>query len=393
LLRRVPIPGGTLARIPFGNILRAPQRTILTAVGIGAIITVLIGTLGMIDSFFAAGDQSERTLLGHAPDRVLVELDALQPVQSGAYRAVAESPKLSRAEPVTRIVGTLVGDEDSIDVLIDFVDFSSDLWVPDVVEGESVHGGETGVLLTRKAGEDLGIGIGDMVTLRHARRDGGSFSTVETQVPLLGFHGHAFRTFGYMDRGQLAIAGLDGMANQVSANPVEGLSPNDVGRALFDESGVASVQPVLSIATAFNDAIGDFATILYVFVGVGLVITGLISFNSAIISIDERRREHATMFAYGVPVRTIVRISVVQNFVLGLVSTALGLAGGFVFIEWMIGFIVPRSMPDLGLERTLSLQSVAITFLVGTIVVAATPLLAVRRLRRMDIPSTLRVME
>ena len=61
-VRRVPLPG---RRSPAAvrNVLRAPRRT-LTAFGIGAAITVLVGVVGMIDSFIATIDRGEEESVG-----------------------------------------------------------------------------------------------------------------------------------------------------------------------------------------------------------------------------------------------------------------------------------------------------------------------------------------
>ena len=53
----------------------------------------------------------------------------------------------------------------------------------------------------------------------------------------------------------------------------------------------------------------------------------------------------------------------------------------------------PRVQPDLGVQVVLSPAGLALVLALGVLVVAAAPLLTLRRLRGMDIPSTLRVME
>ena len=51
------------------------------------------------------------------------------------------------------------------------------------------------------------------------------------------------------------------------------------------------------------------------------------------------------------------------------------------------------TMPELGLEVSLSTETLATAVALGVIAVAAAPLLTIRRMRRMDIPGTLRVVE
>ena len=56
--------------------------------------------------------------------------------------------------------------------------------------------------------------------------------------------------------------------------------------------------------------------VLRVIEGAALLIAVLIAFNSASINMDERTREHATMFAFGLPVGTVLRLAVIENFIL-----------------------------------------------------------------------------
>ena len=47
--RRVRVPGRSLSQMPLRNLLRAPRRTLLTALGVGAAITALVAVLAMLD--------------------------------------------------------------------------------------------------------------------------------------------------------------------------------------------------------------------------------------------------------------------------------------------------------------------------------------------------------
>ena len=50
-------------------------------------------------------------------------------------------------------------------------------------------------------------------------------------------------------------------------------------------------------------------------------------------------------------------------------------------------------MPEIGVTAALSAGTVAAAVLLGTAAVAAAPLFTLRRLRRTDVPATLRVVE
>ena len=99
------------------------------------------------------------------------------------------------------------------------------------------------------------------------------------------------------------------------------------------------------------------------------------------------------MMAYGVRRRTIMRMAVIESGTLGILSTIIGIAGGFVFVNWAVITNVETTMPDIELTIGYTPQFLALAALLGIAAVAVAPLLTWRKLRRTDIPSTLRIME
>ena len=124
-----------------------------------------------------------------------------------------------------------------------------------------------------------------------------------------------------------------------------------------------------------------------------LVLAFLIAFNSTSINIDERAREIATMFAFGLPIRTVTRMTMVENLITGVLGTLTGLGLGFLALVWMMNSRVTDMMPDVGMTITVYSRSLILAVILGVVVVALTPLLSIRKMSRMDLPSTLRVME
>jgi putative ABC transport system permease protein len=55
--------------------------------------------------------------------------------------------------------------------------------------------------------------------------------------------------------------------------------------------------------------------------------------------------------------------------------------------------LIPETHPEIGIVTFLAPRTVLTAVGLGVLAVAAAPLLTSRKLRRMDIPSTLRVME
>ena len=62
LVKGLRLPGGSLANLPLRNVLRTPRRTLMTTLGIGAVV-IVIALAGLMDSFDATLEASRREAL------------------------------------------------------------------------------------------------------------------------------------------------------------------------------------------------------------------------------------------------------------------------------------------------------------------------------------------
>ena len=208
-----------------------------------------------------------------------------------------------------------------------------------------------------------------------------------------GIHPNPIRTFAYADLAVAERLGFGGIANVVHAYPAEGASRGDVQAAVFGLEGVTSAQAVARFAEIFDEALEQFVGFLFVTAGFVLVLAVLIAFNSSRITVEERRREHATMRAFGLPVRSVMGVVVKESVVVGLVATVLGLLAGTLILGWMLNSLAESSLPDFGISVYLAPLTLGIALVVGVLAVAIAPLFLIRGIRKMNLPDTLRVME
>ena len=392
LLKRIRLPGSSLAQMPLRNVVRAPRRTIMTILGLAAVITTVVSLSGMFDSFAATVDSIEDESLHRGANRVDVRLDDYYARDSRVVRGVERARKVAAAEATLRVESELRSDGRSIDVSVALLDPRSAIWSPTVEEG-ALRRGDRGIVIARKAADDLGLAVGDELTLRHPVRRGGAFDLADTRLPVIGVHPSPLRLLAYMDAGQSPLLGLEGQANEVTVLPASGLSEQEVQRGLFGRPGVASVQPAATETREIKQAVDEFTEVITVTETVTLFLALLMAFNSTSISVDERRREYATLFAFGVPVRSGLRLAMVESMFVGALGTLIGLAVGVALVNWTMKDLLGETLPDLGAVVALSPASIATAVAVGIGAVTLAPLLTSRRLRRMDIPSTLRVVE
>ncbi len=157
--------------------------------------------------------------------------------------------------------------------------------------------------------------------------------------------------------------------------------------------GIASVRAAATEAKSLRTTVDQFGSSIQIVEFITLALALLVAFTSSSVALEEGRREYATMFAFGLPPRTGLRVITTESLVTGLLGTAIGIGLGLAVCSWIIHVLMAETFPDLSARLALSSGSVALTILVGVLAVTLAPVLAFRGIRRMDVPSTLRVME
>jgi putative ABC transport system permease protein len=392
LLARLPLPGRTTARLPVRNLLRVPWRTLMTAAGIAVTITILVGLAGLIDSFYATANIAEAEARRGSPDQIEITLDSFYPVDSAPVRSIRDSRLLQHVELAVQAPGAVRHGRTSFDVLLELRDLTATRWAPTIEQRRTVK--TPAIVLTETAAQQLGVGAGDTVTVRYPRRESQtSYRFTESTVPVLGTNPFPGRGVAYLDISAASLGRVQGLTNLFVVTPARGVSVDDVKRSLFGQPAVASVQPVVGSVQTVRAQLDRVFAALYVVEGAVLVLALLIAYSAARINADERAREDATMLAFGLRLRTVVRMGVVEGLVIGVLGTVLGLGSGLLLLEWLVHVLLRQTIPDIGIVVHLGFATVLIALALGVAAVAAAPLLNALKLRRMNLPGALRIVE
>lgn len=391
LLRRLRLPGTIAMQTPLRRIVRAPARSALTIAAIAFIMAPLLAALGATDSARATIDSGERTLTGHTGDRLLVDLTAYQPATSALVERIGRLPRVQRADLGLNTGGYLLRGDKRIGISLSMGDLRSGLSVPASIAARHLPPG--GIVISKKAADDLGVGVGDAVTLRHPLRVGTGFRFADTELPVTAIHTSPYRFVTYMDLDDEKIMGLDNIVNTMKVLPLPGVSMSELQQRIAALPGVASALPASSLSRTMRDLLSVVGNL---FIILQIVIAGLaflVAFNASNIGAEERSREHATMLAFGVKVRRVAFMSFAESLVLGVIGVGLGLGLGVAILRWILDRVFPVAVPDLAVLEFLSTPSYLLTVAIGLAAAAAAPWLNVRRLRTMNIPNTLRYVE
>lgn len=376
----LPLPGRSFSQMPIKNILRSPWRAGLTVLGIAIAVMLLTVMVGASDSYVATMRHADEAYRYKGQHRVLVNLDFFYPVEAIRYLTTLTDkngqPLFEDTETSLLVGGTLIKGDEELDVLLELHAMDSALWKPRLLKGK-----HDGLILSEKAADDLGVAVGDTLILRHPLRESEmAFKLVETEIPVAGIHDNPLRPLIYMDMDGAGSMGLAETTNLLVVNPAEGVSVDEIKRALMSQPGVTSVRPISDFSDGVKSLLSLITTMLLVVDAVVVGMAFLIAFNSTSISVDERMREIATMFAFGLRLRTVTRMHIVENLVIGILGTLLGIAIGWAVLNLILFARADIEMPDLKFYVTISIPTLLLTVLLGVLVVALTPLFSIRRM-------------
>ena len=350
---------------------------------------------GLIDSFVQPLERTRTEIRRIDPDRLVVSLDGFRPVDGATVRAVRRTPEVARAQAQDVLSVKLRHGRSALDGQLTLLDLGTAGWRPSLREGR-LGAGTPGIVHRARRRPPIS-GSGSATRSRSATRSwrgrDGCGSSPRASASTASTAARCDRTPTPRSATWGRRTGLTGLANQVVAVPAPGVSRDAVVRALFGRPGVASVERAAAPLDAFDKGIDRFLWFIYATEAFVLLLALLVAFNSAAINADERRREHATMFAYGVPRRTVLVQSVAENGIVGLLASVVGLGIGLLVVGWIVRSTIPQTVPDLELSVFVSPTTVLAAVAIGVLACALAPLLTSRRLRRMDVASTLRVME
>ncbi len=389
-LRALRLPGRTTLQAPPRRILRAPTRSLLTVVALALVIAPLLAALGATDSTSATVAAGQRFLTGGG-SRVFVDLTTFVPRSAPLIGEIRDTAGVAAAVPGINIGGQLSNGATPISVSISMVDLRDPVSAPAAIL--ALRPPTNGIIISAKAAGDLHVHVGSRLTLTHPLRVGTGFRFVSSRLPVVAVDDSPYRFVAYMDISQASLMGLGGLVNTVRVKPAPAAAIGRLEAALSRPAGVASALSISALSATMRDTlalVNRLFIILQVVIG---VLAFLVAFNTSHLATEERRRENATMFAFGTSVASVVTMAVAESLILGVVGVGIGLGLGAGVLRWMLGSVFPAAVPDLAVQQATAAGSYLLALLIGLAACATAPLLSVRRLRTMNIPDALRYVE
>ena len=212
------------------------------------------------------------------------------------------------------------------------------------------------VILTEKAASDLGVEVGDTVTLED---DGMGVKEVTIDAICENYMGH----YLYLSPDYYReLFGKEAASNGVLFKMKEGQTDQieAVGGRLLGDSNVLNVSYTSSIEDRLDDMLQSLNLVIVVLIISAGMLAFIVLYNLNTINITERKRELATIKVLGFYDTEVAAYVYRENVLLTLIGAVAGMALGWVLLQFVI---VTVEVDDVMFGRVLDLTSYLYSFL------------------------------
>lgn len=365
-------------QLAIRELLSRPLRALTTALGVAGALVLVVTSGVLVDSMrstvHSAFDEAQR-------ESFRVDFSGPRPA-SDALARVRAIPGVEQVDGLVLLPARLESDGRHQDVLAQGLNGEQGLVRSVDANGARMHPGK-GLLLPRAVARALHVTVGSVVRMRVG----------EGAPAMLTVDGFADGVMGRvvsLQREVLAqAAGVPGMLTSVALTTAPG-QKEAVRQRLLTVPGAARVDDLAATRARMDQMMALGWVMVVVMLAFSVVLAAAILFNTATLSVIERRRELATIRALGRSQRELGLELTLQNGAVAL----LGLAAGIPLGLWAARSVLNSFGSDLlALPFVVSPQTVGAGALgtVGVLLIAQWP--ALREIGRLDLAEAVRVRE
>jgi putative ABC transport system permease protein len=361
-----PLAGAAAAYLPARRASRiSPAEAMRGAVPVGGVAiatTLVLVSWGMIDTVQILLD---RQFVEVQRQDATVYLSA--PVPASQVTAAVGVPGVAVAEPEMDLQAAIVNGDRRYATTLIGLETDSTLHRFIAPDGSRIALPSDGLLLGSSLQGLLGVSVGDTVEV-----DPGSGGAATIRLRVAGFVSEPFGTYAYASLG--TAAGLSGAA---AGDPTVStvLVRYDTGADKAAVAGRLEALPAVAAvidSRALYDLAQQFMGLFYVFMGVMLVLGGILAFalifNTMTANVTERAAELAALRTLGMSRATVSRLVTGENLLLTLGGVAVGLVVGYaVAAEFMASFSSDLFEFDLQVRPTTFIFTALSIVVVGFI--------------------------
>jgi putative ABC transport system permease protein len=377
-LRRLLTPG---ARMIARNVSRRPWRALLSVLGIALAVAMLMVGRFFVDSIRRIGDAHFH--VAHREDATVVFDEALP---AAALHDVAHLPGVVRTEGFRVVPARLRFEHRSRRTALVGLEPNAELRRIVGADLRAISAPPSGVLITKKLGDVLGVEAGDRVTVEVLEG-----SRPVRDVTVVGLVDELLGLAAYMDLDALHELMRESDTLSGASISVDSLAAPRLYSALKRTPAVAAMMNrragLASFETTLAQNLGIFTTLLAVFAS---ILAFAMVYNVSRIALSERKRELASLRVLGFTRREVAFFLLGEQAILTLVAIPVGLLLGYQVCGLLT---LAYQLESFRLPLVVTPQTRA--FALGVVAVAAvvSSLLVRRTLDRIDLVAALKSRE
>ena len=371
-------------KVTFRNIFRYKKRLFMTLAGISGCTALLLTGFGVKDSVSDIVHCQFDELYKY---NTMIAIDEDVPEDA---ETILNDDSIFSGWTVTSQKSTEFSNDNGL--LSGYIFIPSDAkTIPDFIEfvnmdsGEAVEFDEHSVVLTQKASDTLGIGVGDSISVEV--EDGRYCDFTVTGVT----EHYVYHYLYIAPEVWRDTAKLEPQYNQVLAQCIaEGERKDAAADDLLDCEGIGTVQFTDSISKSFDDMIASLNYVVLVLIVCAGALAFVVLYNLTNINITERKRELATIKVLGFYNSEVSAYIYRETAILTVIGCALGLALGIVMHAFVTKTVeVDAVMFGRGIEPLSFVWAAAMTIVFSVIV----NLVMHKRLKSIDMVESLKSAE
>ena len=415
---------GMILKIALRNIGRHRRRTVLSAITIAAGLAVFIFMDSMltgidrmsIDNMIAlsSGALKIRTLRYDKEKNTFPLNYGLNSSLPRLQAALVREKRVMHVTRRTQFLGQLSNYSETVPVVGTVVDEAADILVfglKPLITG-SYFSADNGreILMGRQLAQDLGVGVGDNITLyaltKYDSRNADQFriaGLLNTADPTINHSGVFITYTGANDFLDLenTVSELDVSVQRNSNLAIFSRDVKDIQTRLQSEFPLLRVSTFLELGAGVLELTRAKRMAGVIFMAIILVIAVVGIFNTVFMSVYERIREIGVLRAHGMKPRDITVMFLLEGFITGLLGGSFGLILGSLINV----YLVTRGIPMEKIAGTVATASygisgsiygewnwaaMAVVFVFGTLIAAAAGVIPARKASKIQVITALR---
>lgn len=389
LLERIPFVWKHLSfsrKVMFRNIFRYKKRLFMTVIGVAGCSALLLTGFGIRDSVGDIVDKQYGEIYRY-------DLNALlkKPVTAGKEAeafftdgdgCIKES--MFYAEESGRVQKGGKGESVKLFSARDEEKFPDFILLRERKSGKTISLGSSGIVLTEKLCEQLGVSVGDTVTLENA-----AGRTAEVKV--VGVAENYITAYAYMTGGAYTeLFGAEPAYNRTLCMLNEGTDPTAALSEVMDHDNVTYAGATETLKNTFADSIRSINGVVYVLILAAGLLSVVVLYNLTNVNICERRRELATLRVLGFHKIETERYIFRESDILSFAGAFVGLFVGI----WLHSFVVRTiEIDQLMFGRHIYFESYVFAMLISVVFTLFVDLIMRRNVRKIDMVEAMKANE